>query len=119
MIRSLSLRITLVKPPHGVPLCLQQGKDDLVPPSVSSGEQVSFDFSVNIANDRTAGPPNFRGPAVQGPPTVSFRGPRLTKLFQEWRQMLQVFFLDRMAISPQAAHASLNMDGVPHDSGRQ
>jgi hypothetical protein len=62
MIRSLSLRITLVKPPHGVTLCLQQGKDDLVPPSVSSGEQVSFDFSVNIANDRTAGPPNFRGP---------------------------------------------------------
>jgi len=72
MIRSLSLRITLVKPPHGVPLCLQQGKDDLVPPSVSSGEQVSFDFSVNIANDRTAGPPNFRGPAVQGPPTGRF-----------------------------------------------
>jgi hypothetical protein len=59
MIRSLSLRITLVKPPHGVPLCLQQGKDDLVPPSAASGEQVSFDFSVNIANDRTDGPPNF------------------------------------------------------------
>jgi Family of unknown function (DUF5990) len=72
MIRSLSLRITLVKPPHGVPLCLQQGKDDLVPPSAVSGEQVSFDFSVNIANDRTAGPPNFRGPAVQGPPTGRF-----------------------------------------------
>ena len=72
MIRSLSLRITLVKPPHGVSLFLQQGKDDLVPPSTASGEQVSFDFSVNIANDRTAGPPNFRGPAVQGPPTGRF-----------------------------------------------
>jgi hypothetical protein len=48
MIRSLSLRITLVKPPHGAPLCLQQGKDDLVPPSAASGEQVSFDFSVNM-----------------------------------------------------------------------
>lgn len=72
MIRSLSLRITLVKPPHGVPFCLQQGKDDLVPPSVSSDEQVSFDFNVNIANDRTAGPPNFRGAAVQGPPTGRF-----------------------------------------------
>ena len=72
MIRSLSLRITLVKPPHGVPLCLQEGKDDLVPPSAASGEQISFDFSVNIANDGTAGPPNFRGPAVQGPPTGRF-----------------------------------------------
>ncbi len=72
MIRSLPLRITLVKPPRGVPLCLQQGKDDLVPPSSASDKQVSFDFTVNIANDRTAGPPNFRGPAVQGPPTGRF-----------------------------------------------
>ena len=61
MIRSLPLRITVVKPLRDVPLCLQQGKDDLVPPSSDSGEQVSFDFTVNIANDRTAGPPNFRG----------------------------------------------------------
>ena len=67
MIRSLSLRITLVKPPHGVPLCLQQGKDDLVPPTSDSGENVSFDFTVNIANNRTDGQPNFRGQFVQGP----------------------------------------------------
>jgi hypothetical protein len=72
MNRSLPLRITLVKPLRGVPLCLQQGKDDLVPPSSDSGEQVSFDFAVNIANDRTDGPPNLRGKSVQGPPTARF-----------------------------------------------
>jgi hypothetical protein len=72
MIRSLPLRITLVKPLRGVPLCLQQGKADLVPPSSNSGEQVSFDFTVNIANDRSDGPPNFRGKSVQGPPTGRF-----------------------------------------------
>jgi hypothetical protein len=72
MIRSLPLRITVVKPLRGVPLCLQQGKDDLVPPSYDSGEQVSFDFTVNIANDRTAGPPNLRGKSVQGPPAGRF-----------------------------------------------
>jgi len=72
MIRSLPLRITLVKPLGGVPLCLQQGKDDLVPPSFDSGEQVSFDFTVNIANDRTDGPPNLRGKSVQGPPAGRF-----------------------------------------------
>jgi hypothetical protein len=66
MIRSLPLRVTLIKPPPGVPLCLQQGKDDLVPPSSDSGESVFFDFTVNIANDRVDGPPNFRGPFVQG-----------------------------------------------------
>ena len=72
MIRSLPLRITLVKPLGGVSLCLQQGKDDLVPPSYDSDEQVSFDFTVNIANDRAAGPPNLRGKSVQGPPAARF-----------------------------------------------
>jgi len=72
MIRSLPLRITVVKPLRSVPLCLQQGKDDLVPPSYDSGEQVSFDFTVNIVNDRTAGPPNLRGKSVQGPPAGRF-----------------------------------------------
>jgi Family of unknown function (DUF5990) len=72
MIRSLPLRITLIKPPPGVPFCLQQGKDDLVPPSSDSGEITSFDFTVNLANDRTDGPPRFRGPFVQGPPAGRF-----------------------------------------------
>jgi len=72
MIRSLPLRITLIKPPAGAPFCLQQGKDDLVPPTSDSGENVSFDFTVNIANDRTDGAPKFRGPFVQGPPGDRF-----------------------------------------------
>lgn len=72
MIRSLTLRITLIKPPPGVPFCLQKGKDDLVPPSSESGENASFDFTVNIANDRNDGPPNFRGPFAQGPPAGRF-----------------------------------------------
>lgn len=72
MIRSLTLRITLIKPPPGVPFCLQQGKADLVPPSSYSVENTSFDFIVNIANDRTDGPPNFRGKFAQGPPGGRF-----------------------------------------------
>jgi uncharacterized protein DUF5990 len=72
MIRSLPLRITLINPPRGVQFRLQQGKADLVPPSSDSGETVSFDFTVNIANDRADGPPNFRGPFVQGPPAARF-----------------------------------------------
>jgi uncharacterized protein DUF5990 len=70
--RSLSLRITLIKPPPGVPLRLQQGKSDLVPPSSDAEGNVSFDFTVNIANDRTDGLPKFRGPFVQGPPAGKF-----------------------------------------------
>jgi hypothetical protein len=67
MIRQLPLRITLIKPPSGVTLCLQQGKDDLVPSSSTAGENVSFDFTVNIANEMSDGQPKFRGPFVQGP----------------------------------------------------
>ena len=72
MIHSLSLCITLIKPPPGVPFCLQRGKADLVPPSSDSGDILSFDFTVNVANDRFDGPPKFRGPFVQGPPAGRF-----------------------------------------------
>jgi hypothetical protein len=72
MNRLLPLCITLIKPPPGVPFCLQQGKDDLVPSSSGSEDNASFDFKVNIANDRTDGAPNFRGPFVQDPPSVRF-----------------------------------------------
>jgi Family of unknown function (DUF5990) len=72
MDRPLLLRITLIKPLPGVSLRLQKGKDDLVPPTSDSGENVSFDFTVNIANSRTDGSPRFRGPFVQGPPAGRF-----------------------------------------------
>jgi Family of unknown function (DUF5990) len=70
--RGMGSPISLIKPPHGVPFCLQQGKADLVPPSTDSGETISFDFTVNIANDRADGPPNLRGPFAQGPPGGRF-----------------------------------------------
>jgi hypothetical protein len=72
MTRLLPLRITLIKPPAGVPFCLQQGKADLIPPSSDSGENASFDLTVNIANDRADWLPKFRGPFVQGPPGGRF-----------------------------------------------
>jgi Family of unknown function (DUF5990) len=67
MIRSLPICIVLINPPQGVSFCLQQGKDDLVPPSSQSGEVITFEFTVNIANDRADGAPNLRGQFVQGP----------------------------------------------------
>ncbi len=72
MIHTLPLRITLIKPTRGVAFCLQKGKADLAPPSSDSDERLSFDFTVNIANDQADGPPNFRGPFVQGPPAGRF-----------------------------------------------
>ena len=71
----LPLRITVVRPPGGVTFRLQRGKTadaDLVPPAHASDEQLSFDFTVRVAGDRTSGSPNLRGPFAQGPPADRF-----------------------------------------------
>ena len=62
----LPLRITLVNPPTGVLFAVQRGKAELEMPSVSNGENLSFEFSVRLG-DRADERPNFLGPFVQGP----------------------------------------------------
>jgi len=66
MARAVPLRITLITPPRGVSFCLQEGKIDLVPPTSESAEHMTFDFAVNVANEKPE-EPNFRGSFVQGP----------------------------------------------------
>ena len=68
--RDLSLRITLVHPPDGVAFRLQQGRNDLVPPSQTADDHLSFDFTLRVG-DRN-GVPNFLGPLAQGPPAGRF-----------------------------------------------
>ena len=62
----LPLRITLVNPPPGVLFAVQRGKAELETPSLSNGDNLSFEFSVRIG-DRGDERPNFLGPLVQGP----------------------------------------------------
>jgi hypothetical protein len=62
----LPLRIVLVNPPTGVLFAVQRGKAELEAPSMSNGENLSFEFSVRIG-DREDDGPNFLGPFVQGP----------------------------------------------------
>jgi len=61
----IPLRITLVNPPSGVIFALQHGVK-LVTPVMSSGVDLSFDFSVRIGK-REDEIPNFLGPFAQGP----------------------------------------------------
>jgi len=70
MERELPLRITVVHPPGGVVFRLQRGRDELVPPSHTSDEHLSFDFTLRVS-DRN-GMPNFRGPLAQGTPASRF-----------------------------------------------
>jgi hypothetical protein len=61
----LPLRITLERPPKGVAFSLQRGKEGQEPPSQTSDDKIVFDFTMRVAGDRN-GPPNFRGPYLQG-----------------------------------------------------
>ena len=68
----LALRVTILGPPPGVQFCLQRGRSDLVSQTVSTGRDISFDFSVRVKPlDRDA-PPRLLGPFTQGPPSGRF-----------------------------------------------
>lgn len=76
--RALPLRIVVRRPPPGVSFALQKGKSDangnadLLAPGKSSGDSLSFDFSVRVATGRTGSAPRYLGEFTQGPPTQRF-----------------------------------------------
>jgi hypothetical protein len=57
----------LIQPPRGVTFCLQEGKDGLVPPTAELEEELSFDFTISVDDERRDGLLIFRGSFVQGP----------------------------------------------------
>jgi hypothetical protein len=66
--RLLRLRVTVVRPPAGVQLCLQRGQAELVSPVLPAGaEDVTFDLTVRVKDAGPGEPPGFLGPFVQGP----------------------------------------------------
>lgn len=67
----LLLRIVVVNPPAGVAFALQLGRDELAPPTSRTSGELTFDFSVRVA-DAHAQPPRLVGPFTQGPPTARF-----------------------------------------------
>jgi hypothetical protein len=90
----LPLRITVMHPPRGVTVRLQQGKAELVPPARILDESLSFDLTVKVIEQREE-PPNFRGPFVQGPPAKRFvyinSGTRAGQVDSCWTRRAKVF----------------------------
>jgi len=68
----LPLRITVERPPRGVAIQVQRGRDDLLAPSRSSPEEISFDFTVRLGAPRSSGELRFLGEFAQGPPAARF-----------------------------------------------
>ena len=68
----LRLRIILVAPPSGVDFGLQDGKGSdyqSIQKQQSKGDDLSFDCTVAVKDNRDDGLPNFLGPLTQGPAT--------------------------------------------------
>ena len=71
----LRLRIVLVAPPAGVDFGLQDGKGsdyEAIQKQSSKGDDISFDCTVTVKNNRADGLPNFLGPLTQGAATGRF-----------------------------------------------
>ena len=62
----MTLRVIVQQPPTGVHFAVQGGKGDLIPPTLSSAEEVRFDFEVRVQSGPD-GCPNFLGACTHGP----------------------------------------------------
>jgi hypothetical protein len=68
----LPLRVTVVRPPPGVRLCLQRDGTDRIASTVSTGADITFDFTVRAKDAVAGGPPRLLGPVTHGPPDARF-----------------------------------------------
>ena len=70
MKQDLPIRIIVKRPLQGVVMSVQRGKDELLPPSSKSLEQLVFDLEITV--DLTETRPNFLGKYAQGPKDARF-----------------------------------------------
>lgn len=70
MKHQIPVRIKVLNPLPHVAMLVQRGKDELLPPSSKSADQLVFDFEVTV--DTTEMRPNFLGPYAQGPKDARF-----------------------------------------------
>ena len=68
---TIRVRIAVLNPPSGVSFAVQEGKSDLVDVKQSSGENLIFEFSLNVA-DFESNPVRFTGKFAQGPTSARF-----------------------------------------------
>jgi len=75
MASEVPIRLILVDPPPAVDFGIQRGSGseyETVLVQQHRGQDLSFDFSVSVEENRKDGLPNFKGPFVQGPASKRF-----------------------------------------------
>lgn len=70
MKQNIAVRIIVKRPLAGVSMMVQQGKDELLPPSSKSSDQLVFDLELMV--DLSEARHNFLGKYAQGPKNERF-----------------------------------------------
>jgi len=70
--REVPIRITVLRPPAGVAMKAQRGRDELVAPTRKSKDSIAFDLTVRWDETAGPGPLRFLGEFAQGPPSARF-----------------------------------------------
>ncbi|MEA2239337.1 MAG: hypothetical protein QOC81_4061 [Thermoanaerobaculia bacterium] len=70
--RIVRCRIAVVNPPAGVAFAMQRGRGELIAPSRSTADRISFDFTLRLGPPLPSGLPNFLGEFAQGTPDDRF-----------------------------------------------
>jgi hypothetical protein len=124
------IRLVLVDPPAGVHFGIQRGRgtdyESLFVQQRGDGN-VSFDFSVTVADNQKDGLPNFQGPFVQGPSSSRFVyvdvGTYAGQKDTQWARRMKVPLqgitssLIRKAISKPGFRLAARIPGTGKDGG--
>ena len=70
MKHEIPIRIRVIRPMAGVTMQVQSGKDELLPPTVHSANELVFEFEITA--DLSAAVPNFLGKYAHGPKDQRF-----------------------------------------------
>src|SRR2546422_4644273 len=124
------IRLVLVDPPAGVDFGIQRGRgakyESLFVQQRKSAD-VSFDFSLTVADKGKDGLPNFQGPFAQGPPAGRFVyvdvGTYAGQKDTQWSRRMKVplqgitWTLIRKAMSEVGYKLSARIPGTGKDGG--
>ena len=116
----------VVDPPAGVQWRLQEGRDELVPPSRVQDSEIHFEFALRVGPPRE-GQPNFLGAAAQGPADARFvyvnSGRRAGQLATLWDRRAKVplrgisMTMIQAALADEATLLEARIAGTGKDGG--
>ena len=123
----LDVRIIVRHPLPGVAFAVQRGRDQLLPPTVSTATALTFEFTVRVGDTPTGTAPRLLGPYTQGPPTERFvyvnAGQTAGQYSSCWTRRAKIPLggitreMIRAVLSTPGARVETEFEGVGRDGG--